>query len=152
MLLPPIRCRQPRLGVGNVKLIPEVSEMKHGRFVMSKGGQIGRVELNLGPLHTTVRELDDSPNLIEAELDYAGEIRFSASGDAERRIALDEESNGWRWPLNLDGKQYKSEIGLAQDMPLDLYVDASSGSSELNLSRLTLKRFRDGRQFGSAHD
>jgi len=152
MLLAPDTLAGSRgLSVGNVNLFPEVSEMKHGRFVEElKGAKSARVELDLGPLHTTVRELDDSPNLIEAELDYAGEIRFSASGDAERRIALDEEGSNWRWPLNLDGKRYKWEIGLAQDMPLDLYVDASSGSSELNLSRLTLKRFEMDASSGSA--
>lgn len=139
------------LAIGNVNLLPEVGEMKHGRFVEElKGAKSARVELDLGPVHTTVNDLGDSPNLVEAELDYLGEIRLSASGDAKRRVALDEEYDNWRWPLNLGGKRYEWKIGLAQGIPLDLLVDASSGSSELNLGKLTLERFEIKASSGSA--
>lgn len=89
--------------------------------------------------------LDDSGNLIEADVAYRGELSFrtSTSGDTAT-ISLDSYTMGVSFTnFSINDARARWEVQLSPNAILDLDLDASSGRctfdlSELNLSELTL--------------
>jgi len=80
--------------------------------------------------------LEDSPNLIEADVDYVGELTFRTDvrgGLAD--VVLDSRFTGsWFgvWPLG-DQSDKRWDVGLSPDVPLDLNLDAGSGPCDFDL-------------------
>jgi len=103
-----------------------------------EGASSGRIELDLSSYATEIGALGDSSLLFDSELTHAGEVIFDVSGTTEKTVRLDysEAFTGpWNWFDNFDGRW---TIDLSPDVPLDMSVDAGSGSTTLNLEQLDL--------------
>jgi len=83
--------------------------------------------------------LEDSPNLIEGDVDYLGELTFDVSvrGD-QANVKLDSRSIGIRlWAPDLGDRTDKRwDVELSPDVPLDLTLDAGSGPCDFDLAGL----------------
>jgi len=95
------------------------------------------VELHLSSLPARLYALEDSRDLMRAEIDYFGSLYYSASGDATRRISLRHISGNapMHIPFNPTARW---DIGLSPAVPIDLSIDGSSGSAEINLTGLAI--------------
>lgn len=85
--------------------------------------------------------LEDSPNLIEGEVDYYGELTFDVNVRGDRAdVKLDSRSAGiWFWPFDLgDQSDKRWDVGLSPDVPLDLTFDAGSGPCDFDLAGLQI--------------
>ncbi len=83
--------------------------------------------------------LEDSPNLIEGDVDYLGELTFDVSVRGDRaNVKLDSRSTViWFWPFNLgDQSDKRWDVGLSPNVPLDLTLDAGSGPCDFDLAGL----------------
>jgi hypothetical protein len=83
--------------------------------------------------------LEDSPNLIEADVDYLGELTFRTDvrgGRAE--VVLDSRYTGdwFRAWTRSDQSDKRWDVGLSPDVPLDLTLDAGSGPCYFDLTGL----------------
>ena len=117
-------------------------EVKTGRFSEPLGAATSAlVRLNLSSGPTEITALSDSADLIDAELNYTGEIDFEVSGDGEKAVSLGERDAGaaffFDW-FTGDDDERRWDIGLSPQVPLDLQVNGGSGSAELDLRALQL--------------
>lgn len=99
-----------------------------------------RVSLNLSSGPTEIAALSDSNDLMEAELNYTGKIKFDVRGEREKSISLSQSDAGISSWLNwfTDDDELRWDIGLSPQLPLELDVDAGSGSLALDLRQLQL--------------
>jgi hypothetical protein len=104
--------------------------------------QSANVTLDLSTQESDVYALSDSDLLFWAEIDHIGEINFKSSGDEAKTIELSQIGiENWH-NLFLSGLQTEDltwNIGLSPNLPIDLNVDASTGSADLDLSGLDLE-------------
>jgi Domain of unknown function (DUF5668)/Putative adhesin len=117
------------------------TQVKNGRFTEPVGNATSaRVELHLSSEEATVNALGDSNALIDANLNYVGEIDFNVQGDQQKTVRLEQRNNGFSgWPFGwATNNPMHWEIGLTPKIPIDLRLDASSGSARLNLADLNL--------------
>ena len=144
------------IGVGAVALViglmlagpsqgwGDAAEVKTERFSEPIGeATSARVSLDLSSGPTEITALSDSHDLIDAELSYSGDIKFEAQGDRDKSISLGEtDANVFFWfdwfGDGDDDGELRWDIGLSPQVPLDLAVDAGSGSVELDLRELQL--------------
>jgi hypothetical protein len=116
------------------------SDIRTERFTeLLRDAQSAEVVLDLHPGRTTIRSLDDSDALIDAELTYVGEIDFRASGERTKTVRLAQRDAIRFGPLFTDGSRLLWDIGLTPEIPLDLSIDAGSGPTDADLSRLQLQ-------------
>jgi len=111
------------------------------------------LDLNLSVQETTVNVLQNSTNLLEAEIGHIGEIEFSVLGTDDKHIDLAQVGvESWfSWILpEVEGEELVWDIGLSPEVPFDLDVDASTGSAELDLEGMQLERFRYDASMGSS--
>ncbi len=111
------------------------------------------LDLNLSVQETTVNVLQNSTNLLEAEIGHIGEIEFSVLGTDDKHIDLAQVGvESWfSWILpEVEGEELVWDIGLSPEVPFDLTVDASTGSAELDLEDMQLERFRYDASTGSS--
>lgn len=97
------------------------------------------VMLDLHAGRTTIRSLDDSDALIDAELTHYGEIDFRVSGDRAKTVRLGQRSEIRFGPFTTNGSRLMWDIGLTPEIPLDLSIDVGSGPTDADLSRLRLQ-------------
>jgi hypothetical protein len=122
-------------------------EIKHGVYSDPLGeaaSAIVRLDLAVGE-HTLYALPADSPNLIEADLNYIGEIKFATSGETERYVALSQTVNAGSWVRGVVGligsrKRLTWRIGLSPNLPIALDVRGGVGEAILNLSDLHTSR------------
>jgi hypothetical protein len=141
------------IGIGTVALIiglmligpsqgwGEDWEVKSGRYSEPIGAaSSARVSLDLSAGPTDISALSDSNDLIDADLNYTGEIAFEVQGDREKTISLSERDTGgfFRFDWFAGDDELRWEIGLSPQVPLDLVVDGGSGSVDLDLRGLQL--------------
>jgi hypothetical protein len=88
--------------------------------------------------------LDDSPNLLEADVAYRGEMAFEVQrSGSEADVTLDTYLQGIPYGnLSFDDSESRWDIRLSPEVTLDLRLDASSGSASFDLSRLRLSHLR----------
>lgn len=118
-------------------------EVKTERFSEPLGeATSASVRLNLSSGPTEITALSDSSDLIDAELNYTGEIDFQVSGDRDKTVTLEERDPGTLFFFDWfeDDEELRWDIGLSPQVPLDLDVDGGSGSAELDLQGLQLTR------------
>jgi hypothetical protein len=89
----------------------------------------------------TLRALRDPANLIEGDVAYRGELIF----DVDRRddqvdVLLDQRFSGpWFRPFEITGSvEDRWNVALSPDVPLDLTLDAGSGTYDFDLAGLQL--------------
>lgn len=79
--------------------------------------------------------VSDRP-LLDATVRYHGSLRFESSGDPEKSVSIAVKDRHWWWFWrDLDDAEPWS-IGLDPSLPLNLSIQHSSGSSDLDLSGL----------------
>jgi hypothetical protein len=99
------------------------------------------IELNLSAGLTEISSLSDSSNLFEAEITHLGEIEYSATGEARKRISIREEEIDYDFGfLNIfdDRERVEWNIGLTPDLPLDLSIQGGVGKAEIDLGEIQL--------------
>ena len=107
------------------------------------GAETAHFELDLSTQKTTITALEDSSNLLEAEIGHYGRLDFRVTGEEERWITLQQEgilSLPSLFPL--DSEELVWDIGLSPNVPFDLKIDASTGDTEIDLSDILLSNFR----------
>lgn len=111
--------------------------------------QSAQVTLDLASAPTEVFSLQDSADLIDAELTHIGTITFDVRGERDKTVALSRDARGINFGLGA-WNQTKWAIGLSPDVPLDLHVDVGSGRATLELAELNLSGFDLSGGSGSA--
>jgi hypothetical protein len=81
--------------------------------------------------------LEDSPNLIEGDVEYVGELTFDVSVRGGRADVKLDSRGSWFgvWSFG-DQSDERWDVGLSPNVPLDLTFDASSGPCDLDLAGL----------------
>jgi hypothetical protein len=85
--------------------------------------------------------LRDSPNLIQGDVAYRGQLNFDASVDrGQADVILDSHFTGfWLGPLDLhDQEKERWDVKLSPKVPLDLTFDAGSGPCDFDLTGLQI--------------
>jgi hypothetical protein len=109
------------------------------------------IHLDLTSAQTSVYALTDSTDLINAKIDHLGFVNFDVTGSsAQKTVQLSETGevndflNPANWGLNLHWA-----LGLAPKVPINLQLNAGSGSSSLDLSKINLTGFNIDAASGS---
>lgn len=86
--------------------------------------------------------LNDSPNLIEGDVVYRGDLIFdAATRGGKASVKLDSVYTGpWIWPHDRGRPEGRWDIGLSPQVPLELNLDAGSGKCDFDLSALQIDR------------
>jgi hypothetical protein len=94
--------------------------------------------LDLSSERAEVNALNDSTDLVYADLTYSGEVEFKVSGTQRKSISLRKSFSSLNWftPLSLSDRNWK--IGLSPRIALDLSIDGGSGKAVLNLQNVQL--------------
>lgn len=84
--------------------------------------------------------LKDSSNLIEADVAYRGELAFNVTKDGDHAdVLLDSYLQGISYgTLDFNDREAEWDVKLSPDVALDLWLDTSSGSTNLNLTGLDI--------------
>jgi hypothetical protein len=103
---------------------------------------IGRaaVTINYTSAPGHLQALADSPNLLEADVAYRGDLAFTVERvGAEATITLDTQLQGISYGnLSFDDRDYRWDIGLAPEVALDLRLNTASGRTDIDLAGLNL--------------
>jgi hypothetical protein len=106
------------------------------------------VRLDLSIYSATIQELDDSNNLIEADVYSTSGMLLDASGGERKNIQLRSNFQPGNFVFNpridqwIESASQRWEIGLTPRIPLELSVDVGTGSADLNLEALKLESLR----------
>ncbi len=123
-------------GAGLILVKPDIREDFYSEPV---GDTVSAsVDLTLSMGESTVKMLDDSKNLIEADVVTFGAVDFDVSGETEKRIRLRQGRRPMDWINGIYGsigmgKSLRWDVGLSPDVPLDLRVQGSAGEATLDL-------------------
>lgn len=87
--------------------------------------------------------LSDSPNLIEGDVSYRGDLVFDVDPHGDHvEVELDNEAPDlWLWPASSafdEGRERHWEVKLSPDVPLELLLDVGSGSCSFDLTELSI--------------
>src|SRR5215470_9876633 len=78
-----------------LKKIGSSEEVKEAHYAAGLEGAISAtVELDLSIGQTTIKALENSDNLFEADVKYTGEMTFEAQGEAQKYIHLAQKRTG----------------------------------------------------------
>jgi hypothetical protein len=119
------------------------------------GATSATVDLRLSLESTEVFPLESGSNLIEADMQHYGNGYLNVSGTTQKEVILGSESStsseNWWWPFNTTDwdTDLRWDIGLTNQIPLDLSVDGSLGSSEIDLNGLMLSDLNVNVSMGS---
>ncbi len=100
-----------------------------------------RVDLDLSSYPTSIYALPaSSTNLFDAQVQYNGQLDFSAQGSGgSMNIRLSHSGlNGWLFFPGMIGSNMQWKIGLNPATLFNLNINAASGSSDVDLSGLKL--------------
>ncbi len=109
------------------------------------------VNIDFSSLRGRLTSLDDSPNLIEGEIDYHGSLIFDVTTDDER-VMVDLDSVGTTTVFNFNFDEEDRgvwDVGLHRDVAYDLNLDGGSGQLTLDLSELSITDFEFDQGSGS---
>jgi hypothetical protein len=99
------------------------------------------VRLGFGSGSGGVRALGDSANLIEADIETSGQVRFDVRPSGDRAtVELDRSGSGFVFPFFFfgDGGRERWDVRLNGGVPLDLSLDIGSGNFDFDLTGLQL--------------
>jgi hypothetical protein len=101
------------------------------------------LDLSINPVR--IFPLDNSSDLIAAEVYYLGNMNFQVSGTTQKSIRLEQTTGGFQSGPRFDWvarPMPEWEIGLTQEIPLRLTVDASTGQTNVDLSTLQIESLK----------
>jgi hypothetical protein len=92
----------------------------------------------------TLNALNDSPNLIEGNVAYRGKLDFQVQvQNNQADVRLDSTSSGfWFGVPGLSAAEGRWDVSLTPQVPVDLTMDAGSGSCNLDLGGLNVSELR----------
>jgi hypothetical protein len=104
--------------------------------------ETARIEFDLGIGETTITALEDSTNLLEAEITHLGDLEFTVSGELEKVVRLREEEHHLHFDLFdfFEDQNLLWDIGLSPEIPLSIRIDGGVGESDLDLSQLDITK------------
>lgn len=101
------------------------------------------VDLDLSVNPTRISSLQDTTDLIVADLSYLGDIVFDVSGESQKSVRLDQTTGlsfgSFRWDMLAGQGLAPWKIDLTPEIPLALVVDVGTGSVEMDLAGLSLQ-------------
>ncbi|MEN6409239.1 MAG: DUF5668 domain-containing protein [Anaerolineaceae bacterium] len=127
--------------IGNVTVGGNAGRgVKHDTFTLPvSGAKTVDMQISLGSASTRIFAGSDPTTVMNADLDYTGEIAIDDNQAPQREIRLDEVSSTNTWILGSNMFEERNwEIGLNPSVPLTLDTHVGSGSAELDLSLLNL--------------
>jgi serine/threonine protein kinase len=104
------------------------------------------IEMELRGGDIVLYALEDSANLLEGELTYAGDLNFAAGSTTSEERLVRLRVNDMSTPFSFFGSAWPTwDIGLTPEIPLNLALRSGAGDADLDLrglslSRLTLER------------
>jgi predicted membrane protein len=127
------------IAIGDLRIHTSPAEMTRDRYTEQRNGAESLVvDLDLSSFRTDIRSLPAGrTELFDATIDHFGPMRFDVSGQGQRHIVLGPQSSYLNVAAYSQGS-YRWNIGLAEDVDLDLAVDVGSGDVTMDLTRLTL--------------
>jgi hypothetical protein len=101
-----------------------------------------RIDLDLSVGEATITALEDSNNLLEAEITHLGDLEFTVSGEQEKIVRLREKENHIRfdWFDIFEDHNLRWDVGLSPQIPLNISIDGGVGETDLNLSQLDITK------------
>lgn len=121
----------------NIRRMLGPTEVKHAAFQSPLAGA-ERMTAEIHAAISTIRVSalpSESDSLIEAELDYLGELTATAEGGAERRIVIRDEVH----QAHDHSPKLVFDIRLHPTVPLSLSVGTASGEIHLDLAALEVR-------------
>jgi hypothetical protein len=121
---------------------PEIAartdEVRSGQFVEPlDGAQSADIDLELGWQRAAIYPLEDSDNLVDAELEYAGEIEFNTYGGDDRHVSISERDfNPNRFSFDAD--DYEWNIGISTQPEVDLTIQMGVNDGDFDLRGIDL--------------
>lgn len=115
------------------------------------GAESADIEIKLGVGKLELGALNDSNDLLDANISYVGGIAYDVSGDSDRRITLrqtqgDYDFFGFLSLLDININTTDSDlvwaINLSRDVPLELDIEGGVGGFDLDLSDLQIADLR----------
>lgn len=105
-----------------------------------------QVELDLSVGSVAIKALNDSNELINADLNYIGDVTFNVDHvGTEKFVTLTSENDSTQWYnfigfsiSGADDDRLRWDIGLTPDIPLDLRLHGGVGDSTFDLSGIQL--------------
>lgn len=110
-----------------------------------KGVESAHIEIVFSVGRARLRALEaGSPNLLEADLTYVGDIEFEVEGEEQRVIKLRQlgSSASGLAALISDDHDLHWDIRLARQIPLTLALKGGVGKSDIDLSQLLAQRLK----------
>ena len=101
-----------------------------------------QIQIDSGVAQVNINALTDSNNLFEGDITYYGEIDFTAGGDIEKIIRLEQVNTSGNFFGNFNffnintGEDIQWNIGIAPDVPVALNIQSGIESSTFNLADL----------------
>ena len=121
-------------------------ELKHETLRETLGSaKSASVNLDLSIRPTTVHALADANDLMVADVYSVTGMVLDASGGERKNVQLRENFGGNNFVFNpridqwIESASRPWDIGLSTKVPLELKVDAGTGSTDLNLEKLQLE-------------
>jgi hypothetical protein len=117
---------------------PSVVHVRHIEYPL-EGVESATVNIDWTSMPGHLGALRDSSNLIEGDIAYRGELIFDVDvRNDQTDVVLDSYSSGpWVWTFG-GREDHRWDVELSPDVPLDLTLDAGSGSCDLDLSDLRI--------------
>jgi hypothetical protein len=122
-------------GRSNVEIIQEQFTAELGQ------AEAGSIDLDFSIGETNVFVLEDSPYLLEADLQHFGEIDFRVSEGDTTQIHLSQAESDLGPFTNVNGRDVRWEIGLTPTIPLALDLNGGVGEAVIDLEGLSLSAF-----------
>lgn len=136
-------------------MLPKVQgvELRHETLTEPVGeAKSASVRLDLSINSTKIFPAKDSKTLVDADLYSVNDMELQVSGSNPKDVYLrDVSTNGFQFMnFNWLSTEFKPwNIGLAPNIPLDLRVDASTGSTDVDLTGILLKALTVNASTGS---
>ena len=103
--------------------------------------EAGSIDIDLSIGESNVFVLDDSPYLLDADLQHFGEIDFRVSEGETTTVHLSQADPNLSPFINVDGRDVQWDIGLSPMIPLALDLKGRVGKTVIDLENLTLTAF-----------
>lgn len=130
----------PSIGLGaDLDIITETFSEPRG------DASSARIDLNASVGKVTVNTLEDSGDLISAEIAHIGEIDFITSGESEKVVSISQRGEqsanfgfGWFGAFLDPADELRWKISLNPDVPLFLSINSGVGDGTYDLRELQL--------------
>jgi hypothetical protein len=115
-----------------------VTERLHAPLESAKSAH---VILDLWSDPARVFALNDSAELLDANVTHTGQVDLTTTGSTEKTVRLEHRADFNPEFFTFGSPDQRADIGLSSAIPLELTINSASGSQDLNLNGLNLTAF-----------